>query len=157
MQYLVIVFRSAVSLLESYAVRPEVQNNHPFLIIAVLGGNENSVSTTCAEVDQLTNNCQEFCALIKERFPDTKLAVCQVEDRYQFLPRVVNYHHKRIGNRFNTWLNRYKGKDALVTIKGAKVLSDPKAYMVDGVQLNDEGYNRFCQRLTHVIWKLWQK
>ena len=67
------------------------------------------------------------------------------------------YDHKRLGNRFNTWLNRWKGKDSLVTIKGAKVLSDPEVYMVDGVHLNDEGYNRFCQRLTRVIWKLWQK
>ena len=69
----VATFRSAVPLSESYAARPEVQNNHPFLVIVVLGGNEILVSTTCAEVDQLTNNCQEFCALIKERFPDTKL------------------------------------------------------------------------------------
>ena len=114
-------FRSAVPQLEFYAARPEVQNNHPFLVIVVLGGNEISVLTTCAEVDQLTNNCQEFCALIKERFPDTKLAVCQVEDRYKVLPRVVVYDHKWLSNRFNTWLNRWKGKDALVTIKVAKV------------------------------------
>ena len=113
-------FRSAVPLLESYAARQEVQNNHPFLVIDILGGNEISVSTTCTEVDKLTNNCQEFCALIKERFPDTKLAVCQVEDRYQVLPRAVIYDHKRLGNRFNTWLNRWKGKDALVTVKGSQ-------------------------------------
>ena len=31
------MFKSAVPLLESYAVRPEVQNNHPFLVIVVLG------------------------------------------------------------------------------------------------------------------------
>ena len=150
-------FRSAVPLLESYAARPEVRNNHSFLVIVVLGGNEISVSTTCPEVDLLTNKCQEFCALVRERFPDTKIAVCQVEDRYQVLPRTLIHDHKRLGNRFNPWLNRWKGKDALVTIKGAKVLSDPDVYRVDGVHLNDEGYHRFCQRLTHVIWKLWEK
>ena len=35
--------------LESYAARPEVRNNHAFLVIVVLGGNEISVSTTCSE------------------------------------------------------------------------------------------------------------
>ena len=102
------MFQSAVPLLESFAARPEVRNNHPFLVIVVLGVNEISVSTTCAEVDLLTNTCQEFCALVKEHFPDTKIAVCQVEDCYQVLPRIVIYDHKRLGNRFNTWLNRWK-------------------------------------------------
>ena len=44
MQYLVIVFKSAMLLLESYAAQPEVQNNHPFLVIVVLGGKEISVT-----------------------------------------------------------------------------------------------------------------
>ena len=149
-------FRTAVPLLESYAARPEVKTYPPFLVIVVLGGNEISKASSCAEVDQLTIRCQEFCELVKERFPEAKIAVCQVEDRYQVLPRVVIHDHKRFGNRFNTWLNRWRGKDALVTIKGARVLSDPDMYMVDGVHLNAEGYDRFCQRLTHVIWKLWQ-
>ena len=149
-------FRSAVPLLESYAARPEVKTNHPFLVIVVLGGNEISNATSCAAVDRITIYCQEFCALIRERFPNTKIAVCQVEDRYQVLPRVIIHDHKRFGNRFNTWLNRWKGKDTLVTIKGARVLSNPDMYMVDGVHLNAGGYDLFCQRLTHVIWKLWQ-
>ena len=52
MQYLVIVFKSAVPLLESYyAARPEMQNKHPFLVIVVLGGNEILVTRTCADVD----------------------------------------------------------------------------------------------------------
>ena len=49
------MFRSAVPLLESYAARREVRNNHPFLVIVVLVVNEISVSTTCSEVDLLTN------------------------------------------------------------------------------------------------------
>ena len=53
MQYVVIVFKSAVPLLESfYAARPEMQNNNPFLVIVVLGGYEISVARTCTDVDR---------------------------------------------------------------------------------------------------------
>ena len=44
-------FKSAVPLLESYAAQLEVQNNHPFLVIVVLGGDEISVARTCLDVD----------------------------------------------------------------------------------------------------------
>ena len=90
-------FRSAVPLLESYATRPEVRDQPPFLVIVVLGGNEVSNATSCAEVDNnIIISCQEFCALIKERFPEAKIACCQVEDRFQLIPRVVIHDHKRL-------------------------------------------------------------
>ena len=148
-------FSSAIPLLESYAARPEVIDNHPFLVIVVLGGNEIAASKSCADADQVTIKCQKFCTLVKERFPNTRLAVCQVEDRFHLGSREIIFDHKRFGNRYNTWLNKWPGKDALVTIKGTRVLTNPKVYLVDGVHLNDDGYNLFCQRITHVVWKLW--
>ena len=35
-----------------YAVRPEMQNKRPFLVIVVLGGNDISVARTCADTDR---------------------------------------------------------------------------------------------------------
>ena len=123
----------------SYTVRPEVQDNHPFMVIVVFRGNEILVARTYADVGQLTEICQDFCAKIKHSFSDTFEVFYQVENRFYVGPRTVIFNHKRFSNRFNTWLNRWKGKDALVTIKGAKVLSDTVVFMVDGVHLNDEG------------------
>ena len=150
-------FRSSIPLLESYATRPEVKENPPFGVIVVLGGDEISKAKSGADVDQVAVSCQEFCLLVRQHFPNTLIALYQVEDRYEVGPGAINLHHKRLGSRYNYWLNKWDGKDVLVTIKGARVLSDASVYLVDGVHLNDEGYARFAQRLMHVIWKLWQR
>ena len=148
-------FRKAVFMLDTYARIPDVQRQHPYLVVVVLGGNEISNATSHSEVDFLTAHCEDFCAEVRRRFPEAKIAVCQIEDRFDPSTRLVLADHKRFGNRFNNWLNKWKGKDALVTIKGKGVLSDPTVYCQDGVHLNRAGYVRFCSRLSHTINKVW--
>ena len=115
---------------------------------------EISQARSGSDIDKVAVSCQEFCLLVWQHFPNTLIALCQLEDRYEVGPGAINLLHKRLGNRYNYWLNKWDGKDVLVTIKGKKVLSDVSVYLVDGVHLNDEGYTRFAQRLMHVIWRL---
>ena len=46
-------FKSAMPMLEFYyAVRPEMQNNRPLLVIVVVWGNDISIARTCTDVDR---------------------------------------------------------------------------------------------------------
>ena len=92
-------FKSSTPLLESYAARPEVKDNLPFAVIVVLGGNDISQARSGSDVVKVAVSCQEFCLLVRQHFPNTLIALCQVEDRYEVGPGSINLHHKRLGNR----------------------------------------------------------
>ena len=148
-------FKSATPLLHSFAARPETVEEPPFAVFVLLGGNEISRARTYADADAVTVECRKFCSCVKELFPEALLGVVQVEDRFLVGPGEIDDGQRRLGNRYNTWLNKWKGKDCLVPIRGSRVLGTPEVYLVDGVHLNNVGYGRLCERLTFSIWKLW--
>ena len=148
-------FKSAIPLLVSYSSRPETIREPPFAVYILLGGNEISRARSLADVDSVTRDCESFCNRVRELLPGALVVVCQVEDRYSVGPGEMLDNHRRFGNRFNNWANRWRGKDGLVTIKGGRVLSCPEVFLVDGVHLNELGYNRLCERLTLSVWKMW--
>ena len=148
-------FRSAIPLLHSFVERPETATDPPFAVFVLLGGNEIHRARTYADADAVIQGCIDFCKCIRDLLPGVLIAVSQVEDRYHVGPGDIVDDHRRLGNRYNTWLNKWQRKDGLVTIKGSRVLSCPEVFLVDGVHLNELGNSRLCQRLTYSIWKMW--
>ena len=130
----------------------ELKGRRPEVIFVFLGSNDLDRLEGTAEVYKVTADCEALCGLLRQLSPGSKLVISQVEDRYARNhlenSEAVLSDFRAKSNKFNKWLNKYKGKDAVFILKGRKGFSDPSLYGRDGVHLNYEGNMKFAQRLS---------
>ena len=117
-----------------------------------MGCNDLGNLESTADVYKVTSDCEALCGLLRQLSPGSKLVVAQVEDRYarNHLENneAVLVDFKAKSNKFNKWLNKYKGKDAIFVLKGKRGFSDPSRYGRDGVHLNYLGNVKLAERLN---------
>ena len=75
-----------------------------------------------------------------------------MEDRYAFNhlenPDAMLESFKAKSNKYNKWLNKWKGRDILFILKGANGFSDRSLYTWDGVHLNFDGNQKLAEKLV---------
>ena len=124
----------------------------PLRIFVFLGSNDLDVIPGTAEVYLVTRECENLSNLLRRLCPGAEIIFAQVEDRYDFNhcenPDTVRREFKAKANKFNKWMNLWKGKDHLFILKGRKGFSDPELYARDGVHLNYQGNLKLAQRIA---------
>ena len=108
-------------------------------MFVILGGNDCNSAWDTKEICSVQNSCKDFAVICRNAFPNAKLIFFQVEDRYDPTTWEINLDHKRKGNKFNKWLNKFEGKAALINLKGQLAFSTPYYYTLDKVHLNEVG------------------
>ena len=130
-----------------------MKGDKPEVIFVFLGFKDIDNLVGTSEVHRVIADCKALCELLRQLSPGSKLVVAQIEDRFarNHLERqeaiLINFRAK--SNKYNKWLNKYSGKDAVFILKGKKGFTDPSLYCRDGVHLNFDGNVRLAARLTN--------
>ena len=134
--------------------RTEVRQDAGYVFV-LLGGNDiDNVPDTLA-VNSVKDSCSNFAALVRLKFPKSRIIFFQVEDRFMRGSLQENVDFKRKSNKFNKWLNTFGGKDKLFCLKGKEFFSLPFWYSHDGVHLNEAGYIKLASMiLNYIIGKM---
>ena len=132
--------------------QPDTDDDAPKYVFVLLGGNDCSNARNLDEVEDIKFECMYFAQQCRRIYPGAKLILCGVEDRY--LPQgwshewTIDLDHKRKGNKFNKWLNKFDNKDAMFALKGSDNFSAPLWYNPDGIHLSNVGCFRLASRLA---------
>ena len=135
-------FASLANLIEPIPTHQE--NDYVFVI---LGGNDIANAWDLGEVNEIEKMCEDFVLMLRARFPFAKIILSQIEDRFDTETGEINVEHKRKGNKFNKWLNKFDAKDALFTLKGQNFFGLPYLYDKDGVHMNQSGNLKLANRI----------
>ena len=132
-----------------------LRRSNPEVIYVFLGSNDIDKVEGTGEVNVVINDCKRFHEELRSLCPQSKIIYAQVEDRYVFNhledPNNMLQDFKAKSNKFNKWLNNWKGKDGLFVLKGANGFSDPSLYARDGVHLNLDGNKKLAGKLNNFV------
>ena len=123
----------------------------PEVIFVFLGSNDLDRLGGTGEVSQVTASCSAFCAHLRGWSPASRLVIAQVEDRFAWNHLENNdallSDFKAKSNKFNKWLNKWRGKDGVFIMKGQRGFSSASLYARDGVHLNLDDNLKLAERL----------
>ena len=143
-------FSSIISEVERHFSNP--RRPRPQRVFVFLGSNDLDAIPSTARVTEVTRDCQALCSVLRRLCPGAKLIFSQVEDRFYRNhcedEEALRQDFKAKSNKFNKWINKWKGKDHLFILKGRVGFSDPKLFSRDGVHLNFVGNKKLAQRIA---------
>ena len=144
-------FHSLDDDLNAYANSARVRENHPSVILVMLGGNDLCSVETIDEVRSVEEGCQFFFDNLRLYFPNAYIIVSQVGYRFSKGKDgnlVLDGCFKRRSDRFNRWLSSWPGKDGLLVLKGHDGFSSPFLYCDDGINLNGHGSEKLAMKIA---------